>query len=166
MLDAVLIITLSICLITDITKKKIYNVILIPALTAGVAINIYNLGLTGLIFSIKGFFVGLLFLLLPFIGGGIGAGDVKLLATIGAIKGPEFVFYAFLGMGLAGGVIAVVILLFQRRMLKTLKELGKGIVILFVSQFKVRAFEFKSDNNMFPYGIAITLGALSAYLVG
>ena len=166
MLDALLIITLTICLVTDIRRKKIYNVILMPALIAGFAINIYNLGLTGLIFSIKGFFVGLIFLLFPFIWGGIGAGDVKLLAAIGAIKGPEFVFYAFLGAGLTGGIIAVIILLFQKRLFSTLRDLWKGIIVLFATKFKVANFGSKNANNMFPYGIAITLGALSAYFVG
>ncbi|MFZ5942654.1 MAG: A24 family peptidase [Bacillota bacterium] len=164
--DVLLLVTLFICLLTDLKKRKIYNIVLFPAVIGGILLNIYDTGFTGLLFSIKGFFIGLGFLLLPFIWGGIGAGDVKLLATIGAIKGPEFIFYTCLGMGFAGGIIAMVILLFQGRLFQTLGELWNGLIVLFTTQFKVVSFGFKSDNNMFPYGIAITLGAISAYFVG
>jgi len=165
-LDGLLFLTILICLITDLKERKIYNAILIPTLFLGFLFNFVESGFLGLLTSGKGFLIGLGFLLLPFIGGGIGAGDVKLLATIGAIKGPQFVFYTCLGMGLTGGIIAIGILIIKGSLLKLLKKLGPGLWLAFVTRFKVVDFTSDQENSMFPYGIAITLGVVSAYLVG
>lgn len=166
MTDILLVIVLLICLFTDIVYRKIYNIILVPPVILGLLSNLIDGGIMGFIFSLKGFFAGLLFLLVPYIWGGIGAGDVKLLATIGAIKGPVFVLYAGIYMGIAGGILALAILLYQRRLFSTLKEFLVGLNILFITKFKVASFGNKTANNMFPYGVAITMGALVAYVVG
>ncbi|MGI6227871.1 MAG: A24 family peptidase [Peptococcales bacterium] len=166
MADFLLLFLLAICLFTDLKKRKIYNKVLVPALLLGIILNVFNYGVFGLIFSLKGFFTGLLFLILPYTWGGIGAGDVKLLATIGSIKGPTFVLYAGLYMGIAGGVLAILILIYQKRLFVTVKDLLTGFIILFATRFKVANFGNKNANNMFPYGVAITMGALAAYIVG
>lgn len=164
--DIVLLITLAICLFTDLKYRKIFNIVLLPAIIFGIIFNLFSGGILGLLFSVKGFFLGLLFLLLPYLGGGIGAGDVKLLATIGAIKGPDFVFLTFIAMGIAGGILAIAILLYQGRLFSTLKNLLTGVIILFATKFKVVSFGSKNANNMFPYGVAITMGAVAAYILG
>jgi prepilin peptidase CpaA len=166
MQDIVFMITLSVCLFTDLKYRKIFNKILLPAIIIGLIFNIVNAGILGVLITLEGFFLGLFFLLFPYLAGGIGAGDVKLLATIGAIKGADFVFITFLGMGLAGGVLAIAILLYQRRFFSTIKDLIFGLIILFSTKFKVVSFGNKNENNMFPYGVAITIGACVAYLMG
>ena len=66
-------------------------------------------GSLGLLFSISGFAVGLL-LLLPFYAlRTLGAGDVKLMAVVGAFIGPFGVMGATLLTMLAGGVLALVV---------------------------------------------------------
>lgn len=164
--DILLIITLAICLFTDLKNRKIYNAVLLPAFLLGIILNIIDGGISGLLFSIKGFALGLLFLLLPYTLGGIGAGDVKLLAIIGAIKGPIFIIRAGIYMGIAGGVLAIFILLYQKRLFRTLKDLWVGLIVLFSTKFKVINFGSESEKNMFPYGVVITMGALAAYIVG
>jgi len=164
--DIILIIALTISLFTDLKYRKIYNIVLAPAVVLGLMLNGIDYGIAGLLFSVKGFFLGLSLLLLPYIWGGIGAGDVKLLAAIGALKGPEFVLKAAVYMGIAGGVLAIIILLYQKRLFSTLKDLTMGLIVLFATKFKVVNFGNKSANNMFPYGVAITMGALAAYIVG
>jgi prepilin peptidase CpaA len=164
--DILLLLVLLICIITDIKFRKIYNGVLIPALFLGLLVNLASDGLSGLFFGLKGFLLGLGFLIIPFIMGGIGGGDVKLLATIGAVKGPQFVFYTFLGMGLTGGILAIGILIYQGKLIKTLKELGNGLMLFFATRFKTITFGGNNDENLFPYGVAITLGALAAYVMG
>ena len=44
---------------------------------------------------------------IPFALGGMGAGDVKLMGVVGALKGPEFVWVAFLASAMAGGILAI-----------------------------------------------------------
>lgn len=163
--DILLWATMLVCLYTDLREKKIYNKVLVPSFLLGVLINLVYNGWTGLLLSGKGFFLGLGLLFLPFLVGGIGAGDIKFLAVIGAIKGPGFVFSVFLGMGLAGGCIALAILLRQKRLGAVLDNLGKGVVILFTSRFRVVAFGDGSEQNLFPYGVAIGIGVLVSYVI-
>lgn len=164
--DILLLVTILICIYTDLKERKIYNSMLLPSFFLGVLINLFNSGWSGLIYSGQGFFLGLGLLLLPFILNGIGAGDVKLLAVIGAIKGPEFVFYAFLGAALAGGIISLGLLLYQGRLRKTLGNLGRGLIILLTSRFRVIAFGDSSEQNLIPYGVAIGAGTLVSYVIG
>lgn len=156
----------SVCLITDLKFRKIYNAVLLPALIIGIVLNIYGSGINGLYFAMKGFALGLAILLIPFIMGGIGAGDVKLLAVIGAIKGPEFVFYAALYMAVAGGLLAAIHLIYKGRLLSSIKKILQGFWIMILTKFKVISFNLEyEEDNMFPYSIAITIGSITAFLI-
>lgn len=165
MANIILTFTLSICLVTDLKNRKIHNAVLLPALMAAILNNLWKDGLMGLKTTGFGFILGFLILLIPFILGGMGAGDVKLLATIGAIKGPHFVIYTAIWMGLVGGAIAFILLIYKKQLLRTLKDIGSSFWIMFVSGFKVISFHFKVENNMFPYGLAITMGAIMAFII-
>lgn len=66
---------------------------------------------------------------------------------------------------MAGGLIALGILLFQGRLGKALGNLARGLVILFSTRFRVVTFGDSSEQNLFPYGIAIVVGVLATYAV-
>jgi prepilin peptidase CpaA len=154
---------LLICLITDFKDRKIYNAVLFPALLFGLVYNLISGGWFGLGQSLLGFLVGTLILIIPFAFGGIGAGDVKLLAVVGALKGHIFILYTAIGMGLAGGVIALSILIYQRQLLDLLTRFLRGVYLLLSTRCKVVAFELDHEKIMFPYGLAIVAGAVSAF---
>jgi len=118
--DLVLFIALAICLYTDLKEQKISNRVVFPAAAAGMIFHAAQGGLSGLKFSATGLGLGLLLFFLPFALGGLGAGDVKLLGAVGALKGPLFVFHAALGTACAGGLIALGILLWRRQLWNTL----------------------------------------------
>ena len=59
--------------------------------------------------------------------GATGAGDVKLMAAVGAIVGPALVVSAFLFTAIAGGVLAVAIAMRRRRLSATLAGTGRLI---------------------------------------
>ena len=166
LLDILLLTTVLICCITDLKSRKIYNKILFPALVLGVGINIFNQGWQGLFTSAQGFLLGLGLLLIPFILGRMGAGDVKLLAVIGALKGPYFVFYTFIAMGLAGGLLALGFLLYQGAFWQTLRQLGQGLWVALATRFKVIHFGEGALKQGIPYGVAISIGTLTAYIMG
>ena len=158
-------VTLLICLVTDLKERKIYNKVLLPALIIGIGMNIWKNGLIGLKISGFGFLLGLFFLIIPFIYGGIGAGDVKLLATIGAIKGPKFIFYTFLATGITGGIIALAILVYRKKVFRTLKNIFLGLKLMIISKFKIISFIGDEEKYMFPYGVAISIGAMLAFCI-
>lgn len=155
-----LVLVLFICFITDLKEQKIYNKVIFPCLAMAVFLHGIYFGLDGLKGSIIGFAVGFGILLIPYFMGGIGAGDVKLLALIGAIKGSIFVLNTAVYMALIGGVIAFVIILFHRESLKLFKQIGLKILYVFFG-IKVK-LELPSSPFLkkYPYGVAIVGGAL------
>jgi prepilin peptidase CpaA len=68
-------------------------------------------GLTGTLFSAAGLGLGIAIFIVPYLMGGMGAGDVKLMGAVGAVLGPKGVFMAFLFTGIVGGVYALIFLL-------------------------------------------------------
>ncbi|TVT27362.1 hypothetical protein FO441_09975 [Salinicoccus cyprini] len=140
LINVILLVILAVCVVTDVRKRKIYNKVIFPSLVAAFVLNTAMGGLSGFGESIIGFSVGLALLLIPYILGGMGAGDVKLLALVGALKGYEFVLESFIYTALIGGLLAVVVIMTRGgfRM-----SLGVGM----------------------PYGVAIAGGAVVALLM-
>lgn len=167
--DLILVGVLAICLYTDLKERKIYNKVVFSAMAIGLVYSGLVQGWEGFLFSLKGLGAGLALLLVPFIFGGFGAGDVKLLGAIGALKGPEFVWVAFIFTGLAGGVVAVAFLLYQGKLFKTLKRVFLSLYILLGSKLKINTLNTLDKTEFheaFPYGIAIVAGTVATYLVG
>jgi prepilin peptidase CpaA len=103
-----------------------------------------------------GLLAGLGIMLIPFVLGAMGAGDVKLMAAIGALKGPHFVLSVAVYASLAGGLLAVSYLIRQRRLGATLRYLSFGWL---------PALQGKGQKaGSIPYAPAIAAGALLALL--
>jgi len=160
--DLILVSVLIICLVTDVLYQKIYNIISVPGFLAGLAFNTIVNGWAGLSLSLWGTALGLGLLIFPFALGYLGAGDVKLLAVIGTIKGYLFVIYTTVIMSLAGGVIGILILIYHRRLAATLLRFWRGLVTMVITGFKVVDFGSDQEKTMFPYAIAIVIGAVGA----
>ncbi|MCT4607055.1 MAG: A24 family peptidase [Marinisporobacter sp.] len=155
-----LIIILSICVITDIRERKIYNKVIFPSLILAFLSHLFLDGPISFLSSLIGFFVGFFILLIPYLLGGMGAGDVKLLALIGALKGPTFVFHTSIYMAIVGGLIALILLLFQNRLHTTLKSFYYYLYSL-KNGVKLSSMINKDDlSNTYPYGTAIAAGAI------
>ncbi|MGJ9457688.1 A24 family peptidase [Oceanobacillus sp. CF4.6] len=156
MIDIFLIIILLICLITDIKNRMIYNKVIYPALLITFIYHFTTGGWEGLSHSFIGFLIGFGLLLIPYFMGGMGAGDVKLLALIGAIKGSAFVFQSFIYIAIIGALMAIAIILFRRGMLKSmiyfLSSLKNGVVLK-------GGISRGSLTATYPYGVAIVGGA-------
>lgn len=164
LLDIILILALSICFITDLKERKIYNKVIFPSLLITVALQFAYSGLGGIKLSLIGFIIGLSILLIPFLLGGMGAGDVKLLALIGAIKGSTFVLNTAIYMALLGGAIAILVIVFQRQTLNLIKMLFLWIISLFNGVTYKLEFPNSFFSKKYPYGVAIVGGAVICLL--
>ncbi|WP_246943558.1 A24 family peptidase [Bacillus pinisoli] len=159
-LNILLLIVLLICLITDLKNRKIYNNVIFPSLLLTFILHFIFDGWSGLGFSLLGFIVGFSILLIPYFLGGMGAGDVKLLALIGAIKGMQFVLITSVYMALLGGVIALFVLFFRKGAFQRIKSIFYTMSC-FRSGVKLPLFLDKEGlKATYPYGVAITGGAL------
>ncbi|MFS0775390.1 prepilin peptidase [Neobacillus sp. 3P2-tot-E-2] len=165
-LKLVLITALIISLITDIKDRKILNIVTLPATIIGFIYYTTFQGLEGFLFSGKGFLLGLSLLLIPYLLGGMGAGDVKLMAAIGALMGTSFVLYSFVYIALIGGLISVILILKKNGIKNTLKSFYFQ-VFYFSGNLGLLIFsKDKSSSISFPYGVAIVLGTLCMFVWG
>jgi len=153
---------LIIAAVIDIYLHKIPNFLTFPTILIALLYNSICHGFNGLLYSISGLLVGMTSLGILYIFDAMGAGDVKLMGSVGAVLGPKNVLYAFLFTGIIGGIYAVVIMLFR---FETSKKLLKRITVtlktlLFTGNFiPIPATEDEKQPKL-CYGIAIALGAL------
>ena len=162
MLNALLLIVLMISVITDLKSRKIYNKVIFPSLLLAFLLNGLLFSWSGLLNSLLGLLTGFGILLIPYLMGGMGAGDVKLLALVGTIKGASFVFITAIYMGVIGGVIGLFVFLFRKGILHRLKMLSYSLCGIRYGM-KI-GIDQDGLHATFPYGVAIAGGALLTYL--
>ncbi len=153
--------TIGFAIWTDWRKQKIYNALLIPAFLLALGIQASQHGWLGLKEGLLGAGVGFFLLLIPYLLGGMGAGDVKFLAVIGAFGGPRFVLTAFLYGAVCGGVISAVLLARRKALGATVRRFL--LMAPFLTNPKDLAEDVRSARQeKFPYGIALGVGAFLA----
>ncbi|PLS06995.1 prepilin peptidase [Neobacillus cucumis] len=166
MLLIVLVTILIVSLYTDIKSRRILNIITLPTIIIAFVFHTYTFGLSGLVFSSKGFLTGVGLLIIPFILGGLGAGDVKLMAAIGALMGTSFVFYSFIYTAIIGGMIGVFIILKTKGFRNSIKSLLINIALFRSNQGSLSISKVSEGKISFPYGIAIVLGTFCSLIWG
>ena len=93
----------------DLRTRRIPNALTFGAALAGLIFHWVMSGTDGVQVAAGGWVVGL-FLFLPFfVLRGMGGGDVKLLAALGAWLGPQDAMWVAIYTGIAGGALAVVV---------------------------------------------------------
>ena len=104
---------------TDLWKFKVHNLLTLPLLLAGVIYHASVGGWAGLGASLLGAVFGFAVLFLFYVMGGMGGGDVKLMAAIGAWLGAPLTFLVFIVSSIAAGVYAVALILAHRQFRQT-----------------------------------------------
>jgi prepilin peptidase CpaA len=101
------VIVLAVATFTDLRSRRIPNWLVLPFLVAGIGVSGWLHGWHGIGQSLAGLGLGaLLFGVLAWMGG-MGMGDVKLCAAIGAWIGPHQLLLALVLTGIVGGVMAL-----------------------------------------------------------
>lgn len=158
----------------DVKEKRIPNKITLPVILWGLLSSVVFNGFDGFKFSLTGFIAGLGIFMIPYILGGMGAGDVKLMAAIGALKGWEFSLLTALFGALTGGIIVIIYLIPQKKLgISLLKMLGIILVpILKILSYSIDKpfinkplhffidLKVESEKCYVPYGLAIGIGGL------
>lgn len=91
---------------TDLRMKRVPNYLTVPAAVLGLAYHSLAPAGQGPWMALAGFAVGFALLLLPWILGGGGMGDVKLLAALGVWLGPLLILVAFGGAAFLAAIVA------------------------------------------------------------
>lgn len=98
---------LAVATFTDLRSRRIPNWLVFPFCLAGLAVSSVLRGWAGLGHSLEGMVLGLVVFGVVACLGGMGMGDVKLCAAIGAWIGPGQLMIALVITGVAGGVMAL-----------------------------------------------------------
>jgi len=113
----------SLAAIVDVRTRRIPNWLTGSLVLGGLVFNGWRGGIVGVGLAVAGAALGLA-ILLPFHAvRAIGAGDVKLLAGLGAVLGPQVLVSVAIYGAIAGGLISAVLLAREGRLLSVLHEI-------------------------------------------
>lgn len=146
----------------DWRYRRIPNWLTVPALLLGWALSATLWRWPGFKASLAG--SGLcLGVLLPFVlARGLGAGDWKLMAALGAYLGPYRVLIVLLGTVLIAGVMSVVEIIRQRKVLETFKNIW--VLLIAYSTFHVSNARVITLDN--PGLLKVPFGVAAAFSTG
>jgi prepilin peptidase CpaA len=146
--------------IIDLKTQKIPNLITLPGMLIALGYHSTLNGLDGLLFSAGGIGVGIGLLIIPYLLGGMGAGDAKLMGAIGGFIGVKAAFSAFLIIAAVGGVYALIILVIYRSnfggFLK--KQFDTLVNLILIKKYIPDIEESEKNRPKLCYGLSIALG--------
>jgi len=152
----------------DLRTRRIPNWLTFGAAAFGVLSSTFDAGLAGFTHGVIGWVAGLVLFLPLFLLGGMGAGDVKLLAAFGAILGVTGVLWTAILASLLGGALAVVV----GAMHGYLGEAVRNLAIL-LTTWRIAGVSPISGMTLtdargprLAYAVPIAVGALLALWLG
>jgi prepilin peptidase CpaA len=143
----------SLAAIVDVRSRRIPNWLTLGLLLSGIAVNIWQAGVYGGALALAGAMLGLVLLLPLYAVRAIGAGDVKLLAGLGALLGPHMLVSVAVYGALAGGLMSAIVLARSGRLLIVLHE------VLIEHRAPTRG------GATTPYALAIAFGMYSTLVL-
>jgi prepilin peptidase CpaA len=148
----------------DLRTRRIPNVLTFGAAAAAVAASAWMNGMAGVEASVAGWLIGLALWFPLFVLRGMGGGDVKLLAAIGAWLGPALAFFIALYAAIAGAVLALGLVLAHRCTRQTLDNIK-----LLLTHWRVVGFaphqQLTLDTAASPrlaYAVPVLIGTVVA----
>lgn len=163
--QALLMVVAGVAAIWDLRWRRIPNWLVLPALLLGFLLNGFLYSWDGLGRAAVGFGLALLIYLPLYTLRGMGGGDVKLMAALGAIAGWRYWLVIFFFTAILGGVLAIVLTLARGRLRRTLWNVG--YIVWELAHFRAphlgRAeLDVQSAKAVtLPHGSVIALGVVA-----
>ena len=161
--SAIIIILLAIVLgtavVTDLRLSRIPNWLTFPAMTIALVAHTWTNGVGGMVFSLAGLGAGLALFLILHLSGNIGAGDVKLMAAVGALLGPYGALLSGLLAMVVGGGYALGAMCYQWGFVTTGRKLAYATQGTLLMGGKAWTQELALPFRL-RYGLAIAGGTL------
>jgi prepilin peptidase CpaA len=156
----------TVATITDLRSRRIPNWLVLPFLVLGPVVQGVFHGWPGVAQSLLGVFSAIAVMGIFCYMGGLGMGDLKLCAAIGAWVGPSQLFTALVMMGLAGGIMAIGWALSGGFFMQTMRGIG-----LLLSGFRQKGLRPHATlvltnplTRKMPYAPAIAVGTILSFL--
>lgn len=144
----------------DLRMRKVPNLLTYPLLLGALALHVYQGQ------SLSGFLgagMGLVWLLVPYLCGWVGAGDVKLLAAVGAFVGWPLALNLSLLSGALGGPLVILVALTPQDLRPLWISLARGPLALCR---ETAAIIRSRSKKRVPYAFSIFLGFSVLCLLG
>jgi prepilin peptidase CpaA len=145
--------------IIDMRTRRVPNALTGGIAALGLLLAVLHATTVSPLAALGGIAVGLAVMLPGHLIGATGAGDVKLLAALGALLGPKGVLMAFLYTAIAGGALALLVALGRRRLRDTIERTA---IFVHTRGANIEDIERGASHNRFAYAPAIAIGALVA----
>ena len=143
----------SVAAVCDVRWRRIPNWLTLSAFVGGLVVQVLRSGAAGVLVALAGAGLGLCVFLPFYVIHAIGAGDVKLLAAVGALVGPQTLVSVAIYAALVGGAISVYILARRGRLQFSMAEIMS------------RPLSLTRTGAKAPYGVAIACGVYLSMLL-
>lgn len=158
---------------SDLRHQRIPNILVFPGtllallahvtLPAGDGFLSSLPGAQGIAGSLAGLACALLVWLPFYLIRAVRAGDVKLLAMVGAFLGPREIWWALFFTAIAGGLLAIVVAI-RRAVLGRLWQNLRQIFWNFFLAFHRMPGQPVTSAAQLPYGVAIATGSIASVI--
>ena len=149
----------------DWNSRRIPNWLTVPAFFLGIAVRYLIGGWRGAEMGLKGTGLALIVLLPLVLIRALGAGDWKLMGSVGAFLGPRMLLFVLLASIFVSGLMAIVMMIQTKRVKETLRNMA-ALVHGFLS-FGLRTHPEISLENpgllKLPFGAAVALGTVICF---
>jgi prepilin peptidase CpaA len=147
---------------SDCRRHRVPNWLNLGLAVTGVAAQVAFAGWPGLRTAALGMALALAVLLVPWLMHVMGAGDVKFMAALGAWLGPQMTVYALVAGGLAGGVVALALIVYRRVWWQATANVG--VLLTKMGSLQTAFSEFGSaeslgrSTGLLPYAVPLSVG--------
>lgn len=165
---ALLAILVIAAIVFDVRSRRIPNGLVLTGLIVAVAFHLFHSSGWGFLYALKGAAVGLGLFLPLYIVRALGAGDVKLMAAVGAFLGPVGAIGAVLMTLLAGGVLALAVAVWKGALpavLANTRFILNHAAIAAVTGAGSSIPKPATSTLKLPYAIAIAAGTFTQLLL-
>ncbi len=150
--------------------RRIPNWVTVTGFLTGFLLNTVGAGRTGMVESLEGTGLALLIYIPLYLLRGMGAGDVKMMAAVGAITGPAGWLIVFLATSLLGGVAAFSAVVVKKRLHQTWFNVQTllGSLMRFEAPYQSNSdLDIRGAQSLrLPHGVVIACGSLLCVCAG
>ena len=154
---------------TDVRSYRIPNWLTGFGLLAGLLLSVWNVPhpMQGLMLAFGGVALGLFALLPLYLIRVLGAGDVKLMAMVGAFLGLPGTLHALAFVLVTGGLVAIAYALSRRigrQVLANLRQITTSVALAAMTGVPANGLAGFQSAGRVPYGVSICLGTVAYVL--
>lgn len=153
----------------DLRFRRIPNWLSSSGIILGFGLNTLFFGRQGLMAAALGFLCALVVYVPLYLVRGMGAGDVKLMAAVGAMAGPHNWVEIFLATAILGGIVSLIVITLKKRFHRTLLNLA--VIVAELLRFRVPSaseehLDVRNEKALrLPHGAVIAGGCITFILL-